>query len=248
MTNYGPQTAEVEALIERVRTTTVEQATALAKKYRDALCYEFARSLDAAKEAEDSADRYALREAAWHSAGEAAQDAVWTVKRDTNCRATLFSIRYAVWALVVKDLITAEEFEILYGPWASVMDKQTDEQRQLPSTDATLATDEPPGAKDGSTNRKLETEIACRDATIQGLIAALAIKNEKLDIAERESLRWKKRAKKAKAELAKFQPCDDSNGCYDDCGRVHVYDAEDPSFSYANNCEMPRAVYHKEGE
>jgi hypothetical protein len=29
--------------------------------------------------------------------------------------------RYAAWALMVKDLITPEQFDLLYGPWASVM-------------------------------------------------------------------------------------------------------------------------------
>jgi uncharacterized coiled-coil protein SlyX len=169
---------------------------------------------------------------------------VWTAKQDTNWRATLFSIRDAVWALVVKDLITAEEFEILYGPWASVMGQQV----KLPATNATLTTDEPPRAADGSLNRNLEIEIACRDATIQGLIAALAIKEEKLATAERKSRHWKKRAKKAKADLAEFQPCDDSNGCYDDCGRVHIDDIAESGFSYARNGETPRMVYHKIGK
>jgi hypothetical protein len=30
----------------------------------------------------------------------------------------------AAFALLVRDLITAEHFDVLYGPWASVMDKQ----------------------------------------------------------------------------------------------------------------------------
>jgi uncharacterized small protein (DUF1192 family) len=50
------------------------------------------------------------------------------------------------------------------------------------------------------------------------------------------------------ADLAEFYECDDSNGCYDDCGRVHIYDTAEFSFSYANHGERPRAVYHKTGE
>jgi hypothetical protein len=30
-----------------------------------------------------------------------------------------------------------------------------------------------------------------------------------------------RRAEKAERDLAKFHECDRSNGCYDDCGRVH---------------------------
>ena len=40
--------------------------------------------------------------AAWYAAGDAA--------------------RSAAWALMVKDLITPEQFDLLHGPWASVME------------------------------------------------------------------------------------------------------------------------------
>ena len=50
--------------------------------------------------------------AAWNAAGYAAGDAA------------RYAARYAAWnaagALVVRDLITAEQFELLYGPWGSV--------------------------------------------------------------------------------------------------------------------------------
>jgi hypothetical protein len=48
--------------------------------------------------------------AAWNAARDAARYAAWYAARD----ATL--------ALVVKDLITPDQFNTLYGPWASVME------------------------------------------------------------------------------------------------------------------------------
>ena len=47
---------------------------------------------------------------AWNAAG----DAAWDAARD--------AAEYAAIALVVRDLITPEQFETLYGPWASVME------------------------------------------------------------------------------------------------------------------------------
>jgi len=47
--------------------------------------------------------------AAWDAAQDAARDAVWA------------AARAAARALIVKDIITAEQFDLLYGPWKSVM-------------------------------------------------------------------------------------------------------------------------------
>jgi hypothetical protein len=51
-----------------------------------------------------------------------------------------------------------------------------------------------------------------------------------------------------KAELAKFHKCDDSNGCCDEFGSVHIVDATDNSFVYDYRGETMRAVYHKVDE
>ena len=53
-----------------------------------------------------AAARAAARAAAWDAAGDAAGDAAW----------------YAAGALVVRDLITQEQFDVLYGPWARVIE------------------------------------------------------------------------------------------------------------------------------
>jgi post-segregation antitoxin (ccd killing protein) len=164
-------------------------------------------------------------------AGIASQDteAVWNAIQE--------AVDNELLDLLVGDFSTQGQLRALYRTWELAMDSQSNKAPQPPA--------EP---TNDETVSSLRQEIAFRDATIQGGIAALAIKNEQLAIAKRKIRRWKKKAKKAKAELAKFQLCEDSNGCYDDCGRVHVYDAEEPNFSYAHNCEMPRSVYHKEGE
>ena len=52
----------------------------------------------------------AARDAAW----DAARDAAWGAARDAAWDAAI--------ALLVRDLITPEQFDLLYGPWASVME------------------------------------------------------------------------------------------------------------------------------
>ena len=59
------------------------------------------------------AARNAARDAAWDAAWYAAWNAARNAARD--------AARDAAWALVVRDLITAEQFELLYGPWGSVI-------------------------------------------------------------------------------------------------------------------------------
>ena len=54
----------------------------------------------------------AARDATWSAARDAARDAAWNAAR----------------ALLVKDLITPEQFELLYGPWRSAVG--TNEERE----------------------------------------------------------------------------------------------------------------------
>ena len=69
---------------------------------------------DAAADAARSAARYAAWSAAWNAARHAARDAAADAARD--------AARYAALALVVRELISEEDFQVLYGPWASVME------------------------------------------------------------------------------------------------------------------------------
>ena len=65
---------------------------------------------------------------------------------------------------------------------------------------------------------------------------------------EVDNLEDKLQVTQSRAEQAKFYECDDSNGCYDDCGRVHIHDAEELSFVYSSANGTMRTVYHKVGE
>ena len=103
---FGPNGEAVMALVEQARTLTPEDAT----------------RLDAAWDAA----RYAARDAAWYAAWYAAGDAARYAARDAAWYAAWDAARaaagYAVNALVVRDLITTEQFDILYGPWKAVME------------------------------------------------------------------------------------------------------------------------------
>jgi hypothetical protein len=97
----GPNGEAVAALIKRCRTMTYDEAEQL------------------------FAARSAARSAAWSAAGSAARDAAWdaagSAARSAAGNAAGYAAWDAAWALMVKDLITPEQFDLLYGPWASVM-------------------------------------------------------------------------------------------------------------------------------
>ena len=123
----GPNGEAVAAHIERCKTITSEQA----------------RRLDAEQDAAWDAVAVwtAARDAAWFAAKDAivagpasgyaiaAQDAARFAARNAarNAIAAQDAAWPAAWpaalALVVRDLITPEQFDLLYGPWASVMER-----------------------------------------------------------------------------------------------------------------------------
>ncbi len=163
-------------------------------------------------------------------AGIASQDteAVWNAIQE--------AVDNELLDLLVGDFSTQGQLMALYRTWELAMDSQSNKAPQPPA--------EP---TNDETVSSLRQEIAFRDATIQGGVAAIAIKNEQLHAAKRKIRRWKKKAKRAKAELDKFQPCEDSSGCWDDSGRL---DCED-GWLYVDGSEcgeVVRKVYHKEGE
>ena len=100
---YGPNTPAVTAFIERLTTLTPAQVKRL-----NAAC-------DAAWDAARAAARDAARDAwdaAWDAAGDAARaawDAAWDAAGDAAWD--------AAWALVVRDLITPEQFAVLVAPF-----------------------------------------------------------------------------------------------------------------------------------
>ena len=108
---YGPNTTEIEALIEKFKTITPEQAEKLylaryATKdvFRDLAMYE---AVDATCYEHWIAARDAAMEAIPDDASDA-WDAIWD--------ATL--------ALVVRGRISKGRFDLLYGPWRSVMEAE----------------------------------------------------------------------------------------------------------------------------
>jgi len=102
---FGPRGKQVTELIERAsRIDSEEQAALLV-----------------AQESAEGLVRFSAWEAAWPFGEDLAiptNEAVWEV----TPRIVRDSVSDAVLALIVKDLITEEHFNTLYGPWASVME------------------------------------------------------------------------------------------------------------------------------
>ena len=111
----GPQGKEVAALIERCRTLTYDEAQELHAAWDAAWGAARGAAWDAAWGVAWGAARGAARDAAWAAARDAARDAAWDAAWD--------AARHAALALISKDLITPEQFNVLYGPWRKVMEK-----------------------------------------------------------------------------------------------------------------------------
>ena len=107
MEKYGPNTEAVEALIEKVKTITPEQAKAL-----EQVC----------DVSDDTSFQIAIR--AIHDTCRSIPDEEkWRCCRD-GANGVILD---AVVGLIVKDLIFEDDFNTLYGPWASVMEEQGNE-------------------------------------------------------------------------------------------------------------------------
>ncbi len=107
----GPNGEAVAAHIERCKTITPEQA----------------KQMYAARGAARGAAHYAAWDAAWDATWDAARYVAWTALRGAARGAASDDVaRDVAWdaalALVARDLITPEHFDVLYGPWASVME------------------------------------------------------------------------------------------------------------------------------
>lgn len=110
---YGPQTPEIEALIEKVKNLTPEQADRLKEAWNTACGTEWGAWLRAT----------ATSQASFYGA---ALIAIYDAVRgnDVAKGVPLYSARAALLALLVKDRISEKNFNILYEPWGSVMDHE----------------------------------------------------------------------------------------------------------------------------
>ena len=108
MGKYGVNTAEVEKIIEKVKTITPEHAEALAAARDAAWDTAWDTAWDAARGAAWSDAWVAARGAAWSAARSAAWDAIYD----------------ALLATFTRGMIPQEQTELLLVPWASAMEEQ----------------------------------------------------------------------------------------------------------------------------
>ena len=125
---FGPNGEAVVAVIDRASRLTLGEVERLAAAWDAA--WDAARGAawgaawDAARDAAWDAARDAAWGAAWDAARDAARDAAWDAARDAARAAVWGAARPAAWGAVahcVRDLITPEQFELLAGPWNTVI-------------------------------------------------------------------------------------------------------------------------------
>ena len=112
----GPNGREIAALIKRCAHLEAKQAKALDAAWNAAWNAAWSAARAAAWDAAWDAALDAARAAAWNAAGAAAWCAAGDAAGDAAGNAAT--------ALCVKDLISERLFDILYGPWASVMEAE----------------------------------------------------------------------------------------------------------------------------
>jgi hypothetical protein len=163
----------------------------------------------------------------WYQATDDAENASRDAKAADVWVVIGEAVEDALLALLVGELITEEQFNTLYEPWASVMDVQMDEQL-IGLADLTAARTAIEG---GESIARLVSKL--QDAAID-LFTEVEILRQKVATLE--------------SDLAKFHRCDDSDGCRDENDSVHVLDSSGARFAYNYNGEQIRTVYHKDAE
>lgn len=109
----GPQGEQVATLIDRAGKLTVDEAEKLAAAREAAWVAVRVAVWDAARDA--------AWVAAWDAARDAAREAAWVAAWATARDAVRAAARDAAVALVVRDLISKEHYDLLTGPWAQVI-------------------------------------------------------------------------------------------------------------------------------
>jgi len=115
----GPQGEEVAALIERAKRLTSEEIEGLVRDAAWDVAWDaaWATARHAARVAAWDAARVVAWDAAWAAAWAAAWDAAWAAAWDAAWAAAWA----ASLALLTRDLISEQHFEVLYGPWRDVI-------------------------------------------------------------------------------------------------------------------------------
>ena len=123
----GPQGEQVAAVIERAGRLTAEEVRRLDAAWNAAWNAAQDAARDAARNAAWDA-AYAARNATWNAAWNAARDAAWNAAwdaaRDAARDAAQDAARNAAWnalALLTRDLISQEHYDMLIGPWRDVI-------------------------------------------------------------------------------------------------------------------------------
>ncbi len=109
---YGPQTEAVEALIERHKNTTALQAHLLQDAWKRTDGHWLAVFRATTAKGDTQRQRWCA------IANRAVRNVSWIAEIETAIDTTMS----AVIALVFRDLISEDDFDTLYGPWASVME------------------------------------------------------------------------------------------------------------------------------
>ncbi len=111
-----------ESTQQNVATKTYLTTDQFIKVFKS-LSDEKSRELDAARVKAWSAILDAARYAAWYATRSVALDAArvgsWHAAESAARYATRYATRYADLAVLAKDKITAEQFEVLTSPWTS---------------------------------------------------------------------------------------------------------------------------------
>lgn len=122
---FGPQGEQVVAVLERCQTVTADEAARLGAAWDATWAatwgVPWGAAWCAAWGAALAAARCAARCAALAAARDALRDATWAATWGATWGAARGAARGAAKALLVRDLITREQFDRLYGPWASVI-------------------------------------------------------------------------------------------------------------------------------
>lgn len=112
---YGSNTKDMEQFIERIKAITPEEVEKLGLAFGKVSAFKHKAAWDAAFDAGEDSSRLGI--------GDTACDEAWRALEHVGYRYLSWCAIYdAILALVAKDLISKENFDVLYGPWKQTME------------------------------------------------------------------------------------------------------------------------------